>query len=95
MRHHRMSSHEVEYHHEEQQHKRSDCTTAPPALPPARDIYATLAGTLAPPMDAEQYYQHLLQELSANHRTVQGWRQEKGDNSKGGPKKRVVGHGRS
>ena len=75
---------DTEDHQEEQQHKGSDRTTTCPPLPPPRDIYTALAGTLAQPMDTEQYYQHVLQELPATHATLQGWRQEKeGDNEWG------------
>ena len=67
-----MSPEDAKDHNEEQQHKESDRTATTPPLPPPRDIYATLASTLAEPMDAEQYYQHLLQELPATHKTLQG-----------------------
>ena len=49
--------------------------TPPPPLP-RKDIYATLAGTLAP-MDAEQYYQSIQRDLPTDHATLQGWKQEK------------------
>ena len=57
----------------------------PPPLPPPKDIYATLASTLAHPMDAEQYYQGVLRELPANHATLQGWSQTKGSDNEWGP----------
>ena len=46
--------------------------------PPPKYIYVTLAGTLAHPMDAEQYYKSVHRELPADHATLQGWRQERG-----------------
>ena len=52
---------------------------------PRKDIYATLASTLAHPMDAEQYYQCVNRELPANHATLQGWRQEEGGDKEWGP----------
>ena len=58
--------------------------TAPPRPhrpPPPKDIYATLAGTLAHPMDAEQYYQSVRRDLPADHATLQGWKQEKGNDN--------------
>ena len=48
----------------------------PPPPPPPRDIYTTLASTLAP-MDAEQYYQSVQRDLPEDHATLQGWKQEK------------------
>ena len=48
----------------------------PPPPPPPKDIYATLASTLAP-MDAEQYYQSVQRDLPEDHATLQGWKQEK------------------
>ena len=48
----------------------------PPTPPPPKDIYATLATTLAP-MDAEQYYQSVQRDLPEDHATLQGWKQEK------------------
>ena len=59
MQHHRMSPGDAEDHHEEQQQKGSDGTATRQPLPPPRDIYATLASTLAQLKDAEQYYQHI------------------------------------
>ena len=67
-----VSSEATEDQHEEQQQKASDHTARPPLLPPPRDIYATLAGALAQPMEAEQYYQQVVQELPAAHATLQG-----------------------
>ena len=49
---------------------------APQPPPPPKDIYATLASTLAP-MDAEQYYQSVQRDLPEDHATLQGWKQEK------------------
>ena len=43
--------------------------------PPSKDIYATLAGTLAP-MDAEQYHESIQRDLPEDHTTLQGWKQE-------------------
>ena len=54
-----------------------------PPPPPPKDIYATLAGTLAP-MDAEQYYQSFQGDLQEDHPTLQGWKQEKRNDNKWG-----------
>ena len=67
-----------EDHHQQQQQKRSLRTATPWPLPPPRDIYTAPARTLGQPMDAEQYYEHILEELLATHATGQGLRQEKG-----------------
>ena len=56
---------------------------APAAPPPPKDIYATLAGTLAP-MDAEQYYQSIQRDLPEDHATLQGWKQEKRNDNEWG-----------
>ena len=69
----------------EHQQKESNRATTPPALPPPKDIYATLASTLAEAMDAEQDYQFVLRELPANQRTLQVWRQTKGGDNEWGP----------
>ena len=61
----------------EHQQQEPDRSVIPP---PPKEIYATLASTLANPIDAEQYYHCVLQELPANHATLQGWRQAKGGN---------------
>ena len=45
--------------------------TPPPPPPPPKDIYATLASTLAP-MDAEQYYQSIQRDLPEDNATLQG-----------------------
>ena len=79
-----MSPDDTEDHHEEQQQKGPACTATPPPLPPPRDIYATVASTLAQPMYSKQYHQQVLQELSATHLTIQGWTQ--GGDSESGPK---------
>ena len=42
----------------EHQRKEPDHAATPPPPPFPKDIYATLAGTLAP-MDADQYYQSI------------------------------------
>ena len=55
----------------------------PPPPPPPKDIYATLASTLAP-MDAEQYYQSIQQDLPEDHATLQGWKQEKRNDNEWG-----------
>ena len=69
------------------QQKEPDHAATPPPPPPAqKDIYATLAGTLAHPMDAEQYYQSVQREPAADHRTLQGWRQEKANDNEWGTK---------
>ena len=47
-----------------------DCAATPPPPPAPRDIYATLAGTLAP-MNAEQYYQSVQRDLPEDHATLQ------------------------
>ena len=68
----------------EHQQQEPERAATPPPPPPAEDIYATLASTLAHPMDAEQYYQCALRELPAKNATLQGWRQAKvGDNEWG------------
>ena len=54
-----------------------------PTAPPPKDIYATLAGTLAP-MDAEQYYQSMQRDLPADHATLQGRKQEKRNDNEWG-----------
>ena len=66
--------------------ERSPTPTAPPRPhrpPPPKDIYATLASTLAP-MDAEQYYQSIQRDLPENHVTLQGWKQEKRNDNEWG-----------
>ena len=80
-----MSPDDTEDHHEEQQQKGPDRTATPLPLPPPKDIYATLASTLAEPMDAEQYYQQVLQEVPASHLALQGCRQEKVVDNDWGP----------
>ena len=65
----------------EKQRKESDRAATPH---PTKDIYTTLAGTLAHPMDAEQYYQSVQRDLSADHATLQEWRQEKGNDNEWG-----------
>ena len=66
---------------------RSPTLTAPPRPhrppPPQKDIYATLASTLAP-MDAEQYYQSIQRDLPEDHATLQGWKQEKRNDNEWG-----------
>ena len=61
---------------EHQRKEPEHAATPPRPPPPPRDIYATLAGTLAP-MDAEQYYQSIQRDLPVDHATLQGWKQEK------------------
>ena len=68
----------------ERQQKETERAATPPPPPPPKDIYATLAGTLAHPMDAEQYYQSVQRELPADHATLQGWRQEKANDNEWG-----------
>ena len=63
----------------EHQRKEPDHTATPLPPPIPKDIYATLAGTLAHPMDAEQYYQSIQRGLPADHATLQDWKQEKGN----------------
>ena len=70
----------------EHQRKEPDRTATPPPLPPPKGkVYATLASTLPHHMDTEQYYQCVLRELPANHATLKGWRQAKGDDNEWGP----------
>ena len=57
--------------------------------PPPKEIYATLAGTLAP-MDAEQYYQSIQQDLPADHATLQGWKQEKSNDNEWGTEEDIL-----
>ena len=57
--------------------------TPPPPPPPQKDIYATLASTLAP-KDAEQYYQSIQRDLPEDHATLQGWKQEKRNDNEWG-----------
>ena len=66
--------------------ERSPSPTAPPCPhrpPPPKDIYTTLAGTLAP-MDAEQYYQSIQRDLLTDHAALQGWKQEKRNDNEWG-----------
>ena len=65
----------------EHQRKEPDSAATPP---PPKDIYATLAGTLAHPMEGQQYYQYVHREFPADQATLQGWRQEKGDDNEWG-----------
>ena len=58
-------------------------TPAPTAPPPPKDIYATLASTLAP-MDAKQYYQSIQRDLPEDHGTLQGWKQERRNDNEWG-----------
>ena len=60
-----------------------DRAATPPPSPPPRDIYTTLASTLAL-MDAEQYYQSIQQTLLEDHATLQGLKQEKTNNNEWG-----------
>ena len=75
---HPRSPDDTEDHTEKQQQKGPDRTASPPPLPPPRNIYTTLASTLAQPMDAQRYYRQLLREDSATHVPIVGRRQEKG-----------------
>ena len=72
----------VEHQREEPEPKRA-ATPPPPPPPTPKDIYATLAGTLAP-MDAEQYYQSIQRDLRMDHATLQGWKQEKRNDNEWG-----------
>ena len=75
----------------EQRRKEPDyAATPPPPPPPLKDIYATLAGTLAP-MDAEQYYHSIQRDPSADHATLQGWKQEKRNDRSGARRKTFSG----
>ena len=69
----------------EHQQQEPDHAATPPSRPPQKDIYATLASTLAHPMDGEQYHQCVLRELPENHAILQGWRQGKGGDNESGP----------
>ena len=71
----------------EHQRKEPDHTATPPP-PPPKDIYATLAGTLAP-TDAEQYYQSIQGDLPADHATLQGWKQEKRNETTSGARRKT------
>ena len=51
-----MSPNDTEHLHEEQLLRGPEGTPTPPPLQLPKDIYATLASTLAQAMDAEQYY---------------------------------------
>ena len=53
-----------------------DHAATPPPPPPQKDIYATLASTLAP-VDPEQYYQSIQRDLPEDHVALQGRKQEK------------------
>ena len=69
----------------EHQQQEPDRAATPPPHPPPKDIYATLAGTLADAMDAEQYYKCVHRELPADHANLQGWRHQKGGDKELGP----------
>ena len=72
--------------------ERSPTPTAPPRPhrpPPPKDIYATLASTLAP-MDAEQYYQSIQRDLPEDHATLQGWKQEKRNDNEWGTEEDLI-----
>ena len=56
-------------HQREEPEPDRGATPPPPALP--KDMYAAQAGTLAP-MDAEQYYQSIQQDLPTDHAALQG-----------------------
>ena len=60
-----------------------DRAARPPPPRPPKDIYATLASTLAP-MDAEQYYQSIEPDLPEDHATLQGCKQEKRNDNEWG-----------
>ena len=66
-----------------------DRAATPPPPPPPKDIYATLASTLAP-MDAEQYYQSNQRDLPEDHATLQGWKQEKRNDNEWGTEKDLL-----
>ena len=68
----------------EHQRQEPDRAATPPPPPPLKDIYVTLASTLAHSMDAEQYYQSVQQELPADHRTLRGLRQGRGNHNEWG-----------
>ena len=60
-----------------------DRAAMPPPPPPTKDMYTTLASTVAP-MDAEQYYQSIKRDLSEDHATLQRWKQEKRNDNEWG-----------
>ena len=60
-----------------------DRAAKPLPPPPPKDMYATLASTLAP-MDAKQYYQSIQRDLPEDHVTLQGWKQEKRNDNEWG-----------
>ena len=68
--------------HQREEPDPNRAATPPPPSPP-KDIYATLASTLAR-MDAEQYYQSIQRDLPEDHATLQGWKQEKGNDNEWG-----------
>ena len=74
----------------EQEQKRSNRTATPLRLPSPRDLYARLASTLAQPMDAEQYYKHVLQQITATDATLRGWTQVKGGDNEWGSKEDLL-----
>ena len=80
-----MSPDNTDDHHKDHQQKEPDHTATPPSLPQPGDIYAKLFRTLAEPMDAEQYYQQVLQDLPATHVTLQVSKQEKGGDNERSP----------
>ena len=60
--------------------------------PPLKDIYATLASTLAP-VDTEKYYQSMQRDLPEDHTTLQGWKQEKRNNNECGTEEDLLWEG--
>ena len=72
-----------------------DCAATPPPPPsPQKDIYAMLASTLAP-MDAEQYYQCIQQDLAEDHATLRGWKQEKRNDNDWGTEEDLLWSGKT
>ena len=67
----------------EHQREESEPDLPPRPPPPQKNIYATLASTLAP-MDTEQYYQPIQRDLPEDHTTLQGWKQEKTNDNESG-----------
>ena len=70
----------AEHQREEPEPDRAATSQSPP---PQKDIYATLASTLAP-MNAEQYYQFIQRDLLQDHATLQEWKKEKRGDNEGG-----------
>ena len=75
--------------HLQEEPKLNHAATLPPP-PPPRDIYATLASTLAP-MDAKQYYQSIQGDLRRTTRPSMGGSRRKGTTTSGARRKTFSG----